>query len=184
MTLTEKFISDAIHIDFGGEILYGSDQMFDTTPVRFPTVEFILKATDVLVEIADRIRFEKGYPPVYPRAEGMNYDTDGFYNFYIGISKLPGEGQECRADKCISFVVVNSDSSDNEDMYNIELSESDQEIVLAALDKQCRRHLGKSCDELLAEAESAMQEDEPDKFTVPPDTAEIVPAEHIGGIIA
>ena len=57
MTLTEKFISDAIHIDFGGEILYGSDQVFDTNPVRFPTVEFILKATDVLVEIADHIRF-------------------------------------------------------------------------------------------------------------------------------
>ena len=179
MTLTEKFISDAIHIDFGGEILYGSDQVFDTNPVRFPTVEFILKATDVLVEIADRIRFEKGYPPVYPIAEGMNYDTDGFYNFYIGISKLPGEGQECRADKCVNFVVVNSDSSDNEDMYDIELSESDQEIVLAVLDKQCRRYLGKGCEELLAEAESAMREDEPDEFSVPPD----IPTEHIGGLI-
>ena len=183
MTLTEKFISDAIRIDFGGEILYGSDQVFDTHPVRFPTVEFILKATDVLVEIADRIRFDKGYPPVYPRAEGMNYDTDGFYNFYIGISKLPGEGQECRADKCVNFVVVNSDSSDNEDMYDIELSESDQEIILGVLDKQCRRHLGKSCEELLAEAESAMQEDEADKFSVPPNTAEIVPENHIGGVI-
>ena len=183
MTLTEKFISDAIRIDFGGEILYGSDQVIDTNPVRFPTVEFILKATDVLVEIADRIRFDKGYPPVYPRAEGMNYDTDGFYNFYIGISKLPGVGQECRADKCVNFVVVNSDSSDNEDMYDIELSESDQEIVLAVLDKQCRRYLGKGCDELLAEAESAMQEDEADKFSVPPNTAEIVPENHIGGVI-
>ena len=183
MTLTEKFISDAIRIDLGGEILYGSDQVFDTNPVRFPTVEFILKATDVLVEIADRIRFEKGYPPVYPRAEGMNYDTDGFYNFYIGISKLPGEGQECRADKCVNFVVVNSDSSDNEDMYSIELSESDQVIVRSVLDRQCRRYLGKSCEELLAEAESAMQEDEADKFSVPPNTAEIVPENHIGGVI-
>ena len=175
MTLTEQFISDAIHIDFGGEILYGSDQVFDTCPVRFPTVEFILTATDVLVEIADRIRFDKGYPPILPRADGMDYDHNGFYNFYIGISKLPGEGQECRADKCISFVVVNSDSSDNEDMYSIELTESDQEIVLDVLDKQCRRHLGKSCAELLAEAESAMQEDETDKFSVPPDTAESIP---------
>ena len=26
-------------------------------------------------------------------------------------------------------------------------------------------------------------EDEPDKFSVPPDTAESVPAEHIGGLI-
>ena len=156
MTLTEDFITQAIHIDFGGEILYGSDQVFDTHPVRFPTVEFILKATDVLTEIADRIRFDKGYPPILPRADGMDYDHNGFYNFYIGISKLPGEGQECRADKCISFVIVNSDFSDNEDMYNIELSESDQQIVLEALDKQCRRHLGKSCEELLTEAEKEM----------------------------
>ena len=156
MTLTENFISDAIRIDFGGEILYGSDQVFDAFPVRFPTVEFILKATDVLTEIADRIRFDKGNPPILPRADGMDYDHNGFYNFYIGISKLPGEGQECRVDKCISFVIVNSDFSDNEDMYNIELSESDQQIVLEALDKQCRRHLGKSCEELLAEAEKEM----------------------------
>ena len=119
-------------------------------------MEFILKATDVLTEIADRIRFDKGYPPILPRADGMDYDHNGFYNFYIGSSKLPGEGQECRADKCISFVIVNSDFSDNEDMYNIELSESDQQIVLEALDKQCRRHLGKSCEELLAEAEKEM----------------------------
>ena len=156
MTLTENFITQAIHIDFGGEILYGSDQVFDAFPVRFPTVEFILKATDVLTEIADRIRFDKGYPPILPRADGMDYDHNGFYNFYVGISKLPGEGQECRADKCISFVIVNSDFSDNEDMYSIELSESDQQIVLEALDKPCRRHLGKSCEELLAESEKEM----------------------------
>ena len=179
MTLTEKFISDTLHIDFDGEILYGSDEVFDAHPVRFATVEFILKATDVLVEIADRIRFDKGYPPVYPRADGMDYDADGFYNFYIGISKLPGDGQACRTDKCISFVVVNSDSSDNEDMYEIELSESDQEIVLAVLDKQCKRYLGKSCTELLAEAERGMQDVPSDLFSVPPD----MPEDHIGGKI-
>ncbi|MBR2088624.1 MAG: hypothetical protein IJ906_16170 [Oscillospiraceae bacterium] len=53
-------------------------------------------------------------------------------------------------------MIVNSDFSDNEDMYSIELSESDQQIVLEALDKQCRRHLGKSCEELLAESEKEM----------------------------
>ena len=29
MTLTEKFISDAIRIDFGGEILYGGRNIFE-----------------------------------------------------------------------------------------------------------------------------------------------------------
>ena len=184
MTLTEKFITDAIQLDSGAEVMYGSDQIYDTYPCRFPTVEFQLSATDALVEVADRIRMEKGYLPMHPRdGRTDDVDCDGWYDFYVGISKLPGDHQQCQLDSSISFVVVNSDSSDNEDMYEIELSESDQEIVLAVLDKQCRRHLGKGCAELLAEAESAMQEDEADKFSMPPNTAEIVPENHIGGVI-
>lgn len=67
MTLTENFIREAIHLDAGAEVVYGSDQMYDTYPCRFPTVEFQLAATDALVEVADRIRMEKGYLPTHPR---------------------------------------------------------------------------------------------------------------------
>ena len=35
------------------EVMYGSDQIYDTYPCRFPTVEFQLSATDALVEFAD-----------------------------------------------------------------------------------------------------------------------------------
>lgn len=65
MTLTENFIRDAIHLDSDAEIIYGSDEVFDTYPCRFATVEFMLTATDTLVEVADRIRMEKGYIPMH-----------------------------------------------------------------------------------------------------------------------
>jgi len=193
MTLTENFIADAVHLDAGAEVMYGADEMFDSYPIRFATVEFQLTATDALVEIADRIRSEKGYLPMHPRDGSTDCDEDGFYNFYVGISKLPCGEQECRIDNSISFVVVNSDSEDNEDMYEIELNAYEQECVYAILNRQCRRYLGKSCEELLKEADEEMQnsDEPPDLFSisenVPEDVLEDVPEEipddHIGGMI-
>ena len=83
MTLTENYIHNAILIDPEAEIVYSSDQINDTYPYRFPTVEFMLTATKTLVEMADRIRLEKGYLPMYP-IDGRNgeVDHDGWYDFY------------------------------------------------------------------------------------------------------
>lgn len=64
--MTEQFLRKAIFIDFGAEIIYGSDEFFDTYPCRFPTVEFMLSSTDALVEVADMIRMGKGYFPMHP----------------------------------------------------------------------------------------------------------------------
>lgn len=160
MTLTEKFIADTIQLDSGAEVMYGSDQIYDTYPCRFPTVEFQLVATDALVEVADRIRMEKGYLPMHPRdGRTDEVDNDGWYDFYVGISKLPGDHQQCQLDSSISFVVVNSDSDDNEDMYNIDLTESEKECVFDILNRQCRRYHGKDCATLLTEAEAEMTDD-------------------------
>lgn len=160
MTLTEKFITDAIQLDSGSEVMYGSDQIYEIYPCRFPTVEFQLTATDALVEVADRIRMEKGYLPMHPRdGRTDEVDNDGWYDFYVGISKLPGDHQQCQLDSSISFVVVNSDSDDNEDMYTIDLTESEKECVFDILNRQCRRYHGKDCAALLAEAETEMTDD-------------------------
>ena len=159
MTLTEKFIADAIQLDSGAEVIYGSDQMCDTYPCRFATVEFQLMATDALVEVADRIRMEKGYLPMHPQdGRTDDVDNDGFYDFYIGISRLPGENQLVKLDSSISFVVVNSDSDDNEDMYTIDLTASEAEYVYEILNRQCRRYHGKDCETLMAEAEKELYE--------------------------
>lgn len=159
MTLTENFIRDAIQLDSGAEVMYGSDQVNDTCPCRFPTVEFMLSATDALVEVADYIRMEKGYLPMHPRdGRTDDVDNDGWYDFYVGISKLPGDNQECRLDNSISFVVVNSDSDDNEGMYEIQLTEDERTAVYEILNRQCRRYHSKDCAALLAEAEKELMD--------------------------
>ena len=157
MTLTEKFISDAIYLDAGAEVMYGSDEIFDTYPCRFPTVEFQLMATETLVEIADRIRIEKGYKPMHPRdGRTDDVDNDGWYDYYVGVSKLPGENQECRLDNCITFIIVNSDSDDNEDMYEISLTDDERSAVYEILNAQCKQYHGKDIAAMLAEAEKEM----------------------------
>lgn len=161
MTLTENFLHDAIELDRNAEVMFGSDQIYDTCPCHFPTVEFQLTATDALVEVADRIRMEKGYLPMHPRdGRTGDVDNDGWYDFYVGISKLPGVHQDCHLDSNISFVVVNSDSDDNEEMYSIDLTESEQEYVYEILNRQCRRYHGKDCAVLLAESEKEMTDTE------------------------
>lgn len=157
MTLTENFIREAIQLDSHAEVMYGSDEIFDTYPCRFPTVEFQLMATDELVEVADRIRLDKGYKPMHPRdGRTDDVDSDGWYDFYVDISKLPGDNQPCQIDSCITFIVVNSDSDDNEDMYEISLTDDERLAVYEILNQQCRKYEGKTFAELLDEAEREM----------------------------
>ena len=66
MTLTENFIRNAIQLDSGAEVMYGDDQCYIDYPCRFPTVGFQLMATNGLIQIADRIRKDKGYKPMHP----------------------------------------------------------------------------------------------------------------------
>lgn len=156
MTLTEGFLSGNVFIDFGSEIMYGSGQVNLNYPLRFATVGFQLVSTDLLAEIADRIRMEAGYVPMHPVDEFReeDCDQDGWYDFYIDLNEYsPG-----RVSSCIEFVVVNSGSSDNGDSYTIGLTEEEQEFMYARLDAQCRKYLGKTCEELLAESHREMEE--------------------------
>lgn len=154
MTLTEKFINNAIHIDAGAEVMYGSDEVFDTYPCRFATVEFQLMATDALVEIADRMRVEKGYKPMHPVDGDDDCDNDGWYDFYVGVNPF----SDNHMDSSITFIVVNSDSDDDEDMYSIDLTADEQTAVYEILNRQCRRYHGKDCAEMLAEAEKELED--------------------------
>ncbi len=88
MTLTEAFAVNEIFIDCGAEILYGDDQVNMTCPVKFPTVNFRLMATNGLVQIADRIRKEAGCKPMHAMDEYADATCDnfGWYDFYIGLN--------------------------------------------------------------------------------------------------
>jgi len=84
---------------------------------------------------------------------GDDGDLDGWYNFQISINGF----LSTKLDSCIEFVVVNSDSEDNEQAYEIDLTEAEQELIYALLDKQCRAYFGKGCEKLLEEARIAME---------------------------
>lgn len=156
MNLIEAFLKDNLFIDFGSEILYGEDQMYVDYPCRFATVGFQLMATSGLSQIADRIRKDLGFKPMHPMDEYTDEtcDNEGWYDFYIGIN----DAGEVKADSCIEFVVVNSDSPDNEERYSIDLDEGEQEAVYIRLDEQCKKYEGKSCEELLSESRKKMEE--------------------------
>lgn len=157
MSLTESFLKDELYIDFGSEIMYGDDQMYLDYPCRFATVGFQLMATAGLSRIADRIRKDLGFKPMHPMDEYTDEmcDQEGWYDFYVGLNDWSDSG----LDACIEFVVVNSDSPDNEELYTIDLTGSEQAAVYARLDAQCREYLGKSCVELMEEAKARMEED-------------------------
>ena len=157
MTLTEAFVKDEVFIDFGSEIMYGDDQAYMSYPTRFPTVGFQLMATNGHSQIADRIRKDAGFKPLHAMDEYTDdtCDNEGWYDFYVGINGYA----ENHMDSGIDFVVVNSDSEDNEEMYTIDLTTEEQNAVFARLDEQCRKYEGKSCEELLAEAWKRMIQD-------------------------
>ena len=147
MSLIERFLKDELFIDFGSEVIYGSDQMFISHPLRFATVSFQLMATNGLTQIADRIRKDAGMVPLHPMDEYTDEtcDSEAWYDFYISINDIDGG----KADTGIEAVVVNASSWDNEGSYTIDLDGNEQEAVYARLDEQCRQYLGKSCNELI-----------------------------------
>ena len=81
-------------------------------------------------------------------------DNCGWYDFFISLNGYTNS----RLDTCIAAVVAGSDSPDNEEMYTIDLSETEQELLYNRFDEQCRKYVGKGCEELLAEAEELMGE--------------------------
>ena len=157
MGMFERIINEHIFIDFGSEVMYGTDQMYVDYPVRFATVGFQLMDTVLLSEIVDRIRKDQGYAPFHPMDEYTDEmcDQDGWYSFYISLN----EWDSSRVDTFIEAVVCNSCSSDEGEMYTIDLSPEEQGLIFCRLDEQCRQYLGKGCADLLAESKKEMEEE-------------------------
>ena len=154
MTLLESFIRDEVYIDFGSEVTYGSDQVYIDYPCRIATVGFQLMPTAALSRIADRIRKDAGYRPMHAMDEYSegSCDQSGWYDFYVSINSFTDN----HMGSCIEFVVIGSDSEDNEELYTIDLTFEEQVAVYNRLDEQCRKHLGKSCEDLLRESDELM----------------------------
>lgn len=165
MTFTPDFCSANIRIDTESDILFGSDQMNVSNPLRFPTVEIPLRDMSGLYEIADNMRMALGHLPMMPHAvddedecyeaDEESYDADGWYNFYVGIYRLP-DGDHL--EHCIRFT-VDSYASDDGDEYMISLDEEEQKTVFACLDENASERLNTSCAALLDMAQAEMEEE-------------------------
>lgn len=133
-----------IHVDFAEEIQYEQTELYD--------VDFMLCGTNILFEIADNIRKEKGFIP-FLSADGQfgeDYDPYGYYNFYYGLNK----NNEFKVGTAITFVVQSDFSKDDFETYYIELSPYEQKYLSECIDMEFRMELEKSIDDILAEAES------------------------------
>ena len=167
MTLIECIVNENIFIDFEKEIIYGSDQQYVSYPSRFASVSFSLIDTKLLNRLADRIRIRSGFKPLVPAEENATEENHleknpdemtfpyAWYEFFIGLNDFT----ESKVDSCICFTVQDVDSPDDGESYTIDLGEDEQKFIYKRLDEQCREHLGKSCEELLAEARRRMEED-------------------------
>ena len=147
-TITELFLDAAVKLDGNAEPMYGTGEAFVDYPCVFPTVNLVIHATDALSEIADRMRMAKGYLPMVLQDEYGESDFDGWYEFSVGLNGYT----PTHLDNSIDFVVAGSDSADNEDIYHMELSLEEQQIIFDLLDCQCKDAFGKGCEELLEDA--------------------------------
>ena len=136
--MIDKLLDEAIRID---SYQFGSDQQYVNYPSRFATVDFVLEDTDALCGMADEMRGDLGFDP-----------ENGNYVFSISLNDY----NKYHVDTCITFMVVESSEMNNEELYTIDLTETEQKLVYQCLDRQCRSRFLKSCEELLKEAEEMM----------------------------
>ena len=139
-SLLEHVVRESIYIDVSCGYELGSDQAYVCYPIVFPTVTFRLMETPVLCQIADSIRMEAGFKPLYDCGE----EITGWYDFRVGINGYTSSG----LDTCIA--------PDTWESYAIDLSESEQELIYARLNEECVESFGKTCEELLEEARKEM----------------------------
>ena len=154
-TLIDRFMRENVFIDPHSEIMYDSDQAYVNCPRRFATVGFGIIAGYGLQLLVDRLRKDLGFKPLEP-IDDEDYDKDcdqeGEYYFYAGLNDYT----DSKVDNCITVIIANSESPDNEELYTIDLSEEEQEALYRRLDEESRILFGKSCEDLLEEARAEM----------------------------
>ena len=147
-SLLEQVVDGAIYIEVSTGYEVGSDQAYVCYPIVFPTVTFRLMETPLLCQIADNIRMEAGFKPLYDGVE----EVTGWYDFRIGINGYT----ESHLDTCIIFELVNGNAPDTWESYIIDLNEDEQRVIYERLNEESVEAFGKTCDELLEEARREM----------------------------
>ena len=149
-SLMEHVVRGSVYIDVSSGYELGWDQAYVCYPIVFPTVSFRLMETPVLCQIADSIRMEAGFKPLYDGGE----EVSGWYDFHVGINGYTPSG----LDTCIIFELVNGDAPDTWESYVIDLSECEQVQIYERLNEECVEGFGKTCEELLEDAKKEMSD--------------------------
>lgn len=103
---------------------------------------FNLEDTKSLCAIADEIRKYHGYRPMFTGPED-EMDVDGWYDFMAGVS--PDNHVK------LSFVVCNTVSGDNDDVYDIEIDDDEERAVYKKLESELKSKLDTTFDKLREE---------------------------------
>ena len=141
--------TEMIFLDTDSEPYMFKDQMNVSVPCVFPNVDIKLLDTMGLVELADKVRKANGH-------KSYEEDDDCYYEFGVTISG-PHEGNWKNHISSISFEVMNSTESDNENTYDIELTEEEREVIYDHLNDLCKKEFSQNCDELLKECEEEVE---------------------------
>lgn len=88
--------------------------------------------------VVDEMRTADGHLPMFPDDESVEYDEDGWYNFYVIIEKT----DEDEYNVTIEANVVSERADDNEQTYDFTLSEEAQKNVLDRIEALCWRYFG------------------------------------------
>lgn len=101
-----------------------------------------LSDTKALCELADRVRKEHGYTPMFTGPES-EMDLGGWYNFYIYVPE-----HDTVTD--IEFVVENPiDINTDGQSYQISLTDREREQVFERMNALSIKQIGYSCNQLL-----------------------------------
>ncbi len=155
MNLLEGLVNELIYVDFGGTMVYGTNIIPNTdfTIQKYTTLTFPLMSTRALNLIADRIRVRQKHKVIYMHDMPIDEcDVNGSYQFFITINNVLGK---TNCESSIDFIVCSEDADDNNQTYHIGLSVYEKSVVIACLDQQCIKYLGKTCKELLAKSDHA-----------------------------
>lgn len=145
-TMLDYVVKDAVIVDFGEGYELGYDQEGMNYPRVFAVVKFQLVDTTILCRIADRVCKDDGYS-----IPDLDYLTEEiWYNFTVGINDCT----ESHLDTCIEFEAVGGNSGNVLHTGIIDLSNEEQTLIYACIDNQCKQRLGRSCADLLKEAEN------------------------------
>lgn len=153
MSIIEYIFNRQIKVDFDKEYMLDFDFPDPGTNEKNAKVEIDLFPTDILNKLADDTRVKNGIIP----GDLMGYCSSSRqsrgYRFTCELSDI----EKYKVDPFILVEVHDSEAADDWNLFCIDLSSEEQKWLYQVLDGQFKT-VGKSCEDLLAEARKQMED--------------------------